>query len=88
MLARNVRKAARSALWLPVPDGFWDANTKAVPSWMVTASSTRKPLPGGHWKPTDADSTFKGLSPVTERDPIPGLTCDLIAESAKAHRTP
>src|SRR5215472_16643923 len=48
MLARNVRKAARSALWLPVPDGFWDANTRAVPSWMVTATSTRKPLSGGH----------------------------------------
>ena len=45
---QEVAKAARSALWLPVPDVFWDANTKAVPSWMVTASSTRKPLPGGH----------------------------------------
>ena len=27
--------------------GSWDAITKAVPSWMVTASSAGKPLPGG-----------------------------------------
>jgi hypothetical protein len=26
----------------------WNASTKAVPLWMVTASSTRKPLPSGH----------------------------------------
>jgi hypothetical protein len=39
------------------------------------------------WKPTDADSTFKGLSPVTEHDPIPGLTCDLIAESVRSPAT-
>jgi hypothetical protein len=26
-----------------VPVGFWEANTKAVPSWTVTAISTRKP---------------------------------------------
>ena len=27
--------------------GSWDAITKAVPSWMVSASSAGKPLPGG-----------------------------------------
>ena len=27
--------------------GSWDAITKAVPSWMVTASSAGEPLPGG-----------------------------------------
>src|SRR5215472_11430005 len=41
MLARNLRKAARSALWLPVPDGFWDANTKAVPSSMEAQPARR-----------------------------------------------
>ena len=53
MPPRYLRKTARSARWLAAtPDGFWDANTKAVPSWMVTAVSTRKPLPGGHCRPS------------------------------------
>lgn len=34
-----------------VPAGSWEANTQAVPSWMVTAVSTRKPLPAGHCMP-------------------------------------
>jgi hypothetical protein len=41
-------EVARSALLLPVPDGFWDANTKAVPSWMEDGDGElyRKPLAG------------------------------------------
>ena len=46
--ARNLRKAPRSVgSAAAVPVGFWDVNTKAVPSRMMTAVSTRKRLPGG-----------------------------------------
>jgi len=44
MPARNLRKAARSARWPAAPpDGCWDANTKAVRPWIVTAVHRWRP---------------------------------------------
>src|SRR6516225_967831 len=70
---RKLWKAARSAFcgfWEPNLKGFWDPNTKAVPWRMVTASSTRKPLPAGHWVP----SSRAGAPPMVMARLVCGLT--------------
>ena len=51
--ARKTWKAARPAgSAAAAPVGSWDAITKGVPSWMVTASSAGKPFPDGQCMPS------------------------------------